>query len=38
LGAYSSEEADIGVTLFSALKKVGVGDAAITLHRWAARS
>jgi GTP-binding protein len=38
LGAYSSEEADIGVTLFSALKKAGVDDAAITLHRWAARS
>jgi GTP-binding protein len=35
LGAYSSEQADVGVALFSALKKTGVDDAAVTLQRWA---
>ena len=38
LGAYSSEQADVGVALFSALKKIGVDDAALTLHRWATAS
>jgi GTP-binding protein len=35
LGEYSTERADIGVTLFSALKKIGVEDAALSLHGWA---
>jgi len=35
LGEYGTEQADIGVTLFSALKKVGVEDAALALHHWA---
>lgn len=35
LGAYASEESDIGVALFSALKKTGVDDALQTLYRWA---
>ena len=35
LGAYSSEEADIGITLFSALKRTGVEDVALTLRGWA---
>jgi GTP-binding protein len=34
LGAYASDEAQIGVTLFSALKRVGVDDAALALHGW----
>jgi GTP-binding protein len=34
LGATTTEEADISVTLFSALKKVGVGNAATLLHSW----
>jgi GTP-binding protein len=34
LGAYASEEAQIGVALFSALKKTGIDDAALTLHGW----
>jgi GTP-binding protein len=28
------ETADVGVALFSALKRVGVGDAAVVLHAW----
>ncbi len=36
LGAYSSEEADIGITLFSALKRTGVEDVALTLRGWVA--
>jgi GTP-binding protein len=36
LGAYSSEEADIGITLFSALKRMGVEDVALTLRSWVA--
>jgi GTP-binding protein len=28
------ESADIGVALFSALKRIGVDDAALTLHAW----
>jgi GTP-binding protein len=34
LGAYASEEAHIGVTLFSALKRSGIEDASSTLHGW----
>lgn len=34
LGEYGSEQADIGVTLFSALKKTGIEDAALLLHGW----
>ncbi|MEO8278823.1 MAG: ribosome biogenesis GTP-binding protein YihA/YsxC [Ideonella sp.] len=34
LAEIATEEADISVTLFSALKKKGVGDAAMTLHAW----
>jgi GTP-binding protein len=34
LGALATEHADIGVTLFSALKKTGVGDVAVTLRQW----
>ena len=34
LGAYSSDEADIGITLFSALKRTGVEDVALTLRGW----
>jgi GTP-binding protein len=37
LGPYSSDEADIGVVLFSALKKTGVDDVLLTLHGWAHR-
>jgi GTP-binding protein len=36
LGAYSSDEADIGITLFSALKRTGVEDVALTLRGWVA--
>lgn len=36
LGELSTEESDIGVTLFSALKKIGVSDVAETLKGWAA--
>jgi len=35
LGALASEQADVNVCLFSALKKSGVGDAAQLLHGWA---
>ena len=35
LGEMTTDEADVGVCLFSALKKVGVGDAAMVLHAWA---
>ena len=34
LGEIATDEADVGVTLFSALKKSGVGDAAAVLHGW----
>jgi GTP-binding protein len=36
LGEYASDQADIGVTLFSALKRLGVDDAAIVLRGWVA--
>jgi GTP-binding protein len=35
LGELATEQADVNVALFSALKKTGVGDAAQTLHGWA---
>jgi len=35
LGAYASEEADLGVVLFSALKSTGLDDLAQTLYGWA---
>ncbi len=34
LGEFGTMEADVAVTLFSALKKVGIGDAAKVLHGW----
>ena len=34
LGAYATEESDVGVLLFSALKKSGVADLAHTLRQW----
>lgn len=34
LGEFTTEEADVSVTLFSALAKTGVDDAALTLHGW----
>jgi len=35
LSAIASDQADIGVCLFSALKRQGVEDAALALHQWA---
>ena len=34
LGELTTDEADVNVALFSALKKSGVGDAATLLHGW----
>ncbi len=34
LGEITTDEADVQVALFSALKKSGVGDAATVLHSW----
>nr|WHW29550.1 putative GTP-binding protein [uncultured bacterium] len=34
LAELATEQAEIAVTLFSALKKQGIGDAAATLHDW----
>jgi GTP-binding protein len=34
LGGYASEAADVGVTLFSALDRTGVGDVALALRGW----
>lgn len=34
LAGYSTEESDIGVTTFSALKKTGVGDVASAVRDW----
>ena len=34
LGDLATDEADVGIALFSALKKSGVGDAARVLHGW----
>jgi GTP-binding protein len=36
LAELATDDADIGVALFSALSRVGVGDAAETLQSWAA--
>ncbi|MFT3858325.1 MAG: ribosome biogenesis GTP-binding protein YihA/YsxC [Aquabacterium sp.] len=36
LGALATEEADIGLALFSSLNKTGVGDAAMMIREWAA--
>jgi GTP-binding protein len=36
LAGLATEEADIGVALFSSLKKIGVGDAAQQIKEWAA--
>ena len=38
LGEVSTENADIGVTAFSALSRLGLGDAAVTLHQWTRRT
>lgn len=35
LADLATDDADVGVTLFSALKKTGVEDAALALHGWA---
>jgi GTP-binding protein len=37
LGEIATDEAEVGVALFSALKKVGIGDAARVLHGWVHR-
>jgi len=37
LGAFATDESDIGVTLFSALDGQGIGDAAVALRRWVDR-
>jgi GTP-binding protein len=34
LGEFTTEQADVGMCLFSALNKTGIGDAAETLHGW----
>jgi GTP-binding protein len=34
LAGLSTEHSDVSVTLFSALKKSGVGDVALALHEW----
>jgi GTP-binding protein len=34
LGDLATDDSDVGVTLFSALKKTGVDDAAMALHGW----
>jgi GTP-binding protein len=34
LGDVTTEESDVGVALFSALKRTGVEDVAIALRRW----
>lgn len=34
LADLATDDADVGVTLFSALKKTGVEDAALVLHGW----
>ncbi|MDH4061909.1 MAG: ribosome biogenesis GTP-binding protein YihA/YsxC [Aquincola sp.] len=35
LAPYASDEADVGVAPFSALKRTGIDDVALTLHAWA---
>jgi GTP-binding protein len=34
LGDIATDESDLAMSLFSALKKSGVGDAALVLHQW----
>jgi GTP-binding protein len=34
LGEVSTDTADVGIALFSALSKIGVGDAAAALREW----
>lgn len=34
LGPYATDESDVGIVLFSALKKSGVDDVAQALHSW----
>ena len=34
LGERATDQADLGIVLFSALKKVGVSDAARALQSW----
>ena len=34
LAGVATDESDIALLLFSALKKIGVGDAALALHEW----
>jgi GTP-binding protein len=34
LGDIATQESDLAMSLFSALKKSGVGDAALVLHQW----
>jgi GTP-binding protein len=36
LATVATEESDVGIVLFSALKKVGVGDVAMAIKEWAA--
>ena len=38
LGGIATEESEIVVTLFSALKKQGIGDVALVLHDWTRRT
>lgn len=38
LGELASEDADIGISLFSALSRQGVDDVASTLHSWVSSS
>lgn len=35
LAEFVTDEADVGLTLFSSLKKTGLDDVALTLHGWA---
>ena len=35
LADLATDDSDVAVTLFSALKKMGVGDVAVILHEWA---
>ena len=37
LGEFTTDEADLGLCLFSALKKTGIADAAVVLHSWVER-
>jgi GTP-binding protein len=34
LGRYVTDEADVAITLFSALKRTGLDDVALALHQW----